>query len=219
MINIIIKSINSLISKSLIKTSLLCFIVTAIVLCCFIGGVYFTMSNTSFVSSSWIEKSLDYLFSAGSVIIAWFLFPVLTPVIASFFVDRVVTKIEENNYKGSVNRVSNNGSKTFFEALKFTFVMLILNILCLPLYLIPVVNIAVYYLLNSYLISREFFDMASASYLEPKDAKKLRKANRFSFIGLGFVIILINNIPVINLLAPIIAITLMTHLFFMLNKK
>jgi uncharacterized protein involved in cysteine biosynthesis len=177
------------------------------------------MSSTSFVASGWIETSLDYLFSAGAVVMAWFLFPILTPVIASFFVEKVVTKIEESNYKGSVARVSNNGSKTFFEAIKFTFIMLILNILCLPFYFIPVVNIAVYYLLNSYLISREFFDMASASYLEPKDAKTLRKANRFSFIGLGFVIILINNIPVINLLAPIIAITLMTHLFFMLNKK
>lgn len=219
MIAVIKKSVSSIFSKELIKTSLMCLLTTAVVLGVFVGGANIATSTTELVSYGWIESILDFLLSAGAVLIAWLLFPVITPVIASFFVDSVTEKIEKKYYPGVLSRTSHSVSTTVIEAVKFVMVMVALNIVCLPLYLIPVINIFVYYLLNSYLISREFFDMAAAFYVSPQESKKLRKSNRGSVMGLGLVIVIINTIPVLNLFGPIIAITLMVHLFFGLYNK
>jgi len=219
MISIIQKSVKSIFSKELIHTSLLCLFITAVVLGVFVGGANIATSTTELVSYGWIESILDFLFSAGAVFIAWLLFPVITPVIASFFVDSVTEKIEKKDYPDVLQRTSHSISTTVIEAVKFVSIMIVLNIVCLPLYLIPVINIFVYYLLNSYLISREFFDMAAAFYVSPEESKKLRKSNRGSVMGLGLVIVIISNVPVLNLFGPIIAITLMVHLFFGLYKK
>ena len=165
------------------------------------------------------EKVIDYILNDGAVLMAWFLFPIVTPVIASFFVDKVASEIERKDYPGLLSKTPHKLSTILKEALNFMFIMLILNIICLPFYLIPVFGLSVYYLLNSYLISREFFEMAAGCYLSPIEAKKMRRGNRLVIVGSGFVIILIGNTPVINLFAPIISITIMVHLFFKLYKQ
>ena len=220
MIDVLNKSLVSVFSARLIRTSIICLVITAIVLGAFVALANLAASNTEIASWGWVEKILDAMLKSGAVIIAWFLFPIVTPVIASFFVDRVASEIEKKDYPGVLKKSSGNKVHVvFLEALKFTSVLLLLNILCLPFYLIPVVNVVVYYLLNSYLISREFFDMAGGCYFSPSEVKKLRKSNRIVVTMVGFLIVIINNVPLLNLFGPIIAITLMVHLFFKLYKK
>ena len=220
MIDIIKKSFVSIASARLIRTSIICLLISALILGVFVALANFAASNTELASWGWVDKILDYLLNAGAVFIAWFLFPIVTPVIASFFAEKVVREIEKKDYQGLLQNTSNNKILTvFFEALKFALIMLFLNIICLPFYLIPVVNVVVYYLLNSYLISREFFEMAASCYYNHSEVKQIRKSNRMMIMGFGFLIVVINNVPVLNLFGPIIAITLMAHLFFKLYKK
>ncbi|MDA0782156.1 MAG: EI24 domain-containing protein [Rickettsiales bacterium] len=219
MIDIIKRSIVSITSAGLIRTSVTCLLITAVILGLFIATANFATSNTQISSWGWGEKVIDYILNAGAVLMAWFLFPIVTPVIASFFVDKVASEIERRDYPGLLSKTPHKLSTILKEALNFMFIMLILNIICLPFYLIPVFGLSVYYLLNSYLISREFFEMAAGCYLSPIEAKKMRRGNRLVIVGSGFVIILISNTPVLNLFAPIISITIMVHLFFKLYKQ
>lgn len=219
MIDIIKKSFSSIVSARLISTSVICLLITAVMLGSFVGLAYLATSNTEIFSWGWVDKVLDYVLNAGAVVIAWFLFPIVTPLIASFFVDKVASEIEKKDYQGLLNRTSHKLSSTLVEALNFTFIMLILNIICLPFYLIPILGLVVYYLLNSYLISREFFDMAAGCYLSHVEVKKMRRSHRWLIVGFGVLMVLISNIPILNLFAPIISITLMVHLFFRLYKK
>jgi CysZ protein len=219
MIDILLKSVNSLLSRRLIKTSFISLIITFVILALFVGGAWVATLNTEVATYKWLEVVIDFLVNSGAVVLAWFLFPVITPLIASLFVEKVAKEIEREDYTGCLNVTKHKISTTFFEALRFAVFMLFLNILCLPFYFIPFVNVIVYYLLNSYLISREFFDMAAGVYLKPADVKALRRSNRFNIIGLGFLIVIINNIPILNLIGPIISITIMVHMFFKLNFK
>src|SRR3546814_18267334 len=59
---------------------------------------------------------------------------------------------------------------------------LILNLLVLPLYLvliwIPPLNLLLFYLLNGYLLGREYFEMVAVRRLDLAAAKRLRRAFR-----------------------------------------
>jgi uncharacterized protein involved in cysteine biosynthesis len=92
-------------------------------------------------------------------------------------------------------------------------VVIICNIIVLPLYFIPVINLFVYYLLNGYLISREYFQMVAIRHHEMEEVTRLRKTNASELYLMGIVIAFALTIPILNLIAPIIATAAMVHLY------
>ena len=66
---------------------------------------------------------------------------------------------------------------------------------------------------NGYLISREYFELVALRRVGREDAKRIRLAhrNRLFLAGVGIAVLL--AIPVVNLLAPVIATAVMVHLF------
>jgi CysZ protein len=57
-------------------------------------------------------------------------------------------------------------------ALKFTSVMVVLNLIALPWYLVPILNVIVFYGLNAYLLGRENFEMVALGRLDPRSAQQ-----------------------------------------------
>ena len=78
--------------------------------------------------------------------------------------------------------------------------------------LIPGVNIVAFFLVNGYLIGREYFEFAAMRFMAPADAKRLRKAHGGQVFVAGLVVALVLAIPIVNLLAPIFGTVLMVHL-------
>ncbi len=87
------------------------------------------------------------------------------------------------------------------------------NILVLPLYFVPVINLFVYYLLNGYLISREYFHMVAVRHHPLEEVTRLRKRNGGELYMMGIVIAFSLTIPIVNLVAPIVATAAMVHLY------
>src|SRR3546814_14930871 len=85
---------------------------------------------------------------------------------------------------------------------------LILNLLVLPLYLvliwIPPLNLLLFYLLNGYLLGREYFEMVEVRRLDLAAAKRLRRDFRGQVILVGAVIPFLLTLPLVNLVTPII---------------
>jgi uncharacterized protein involved in cysteine biosynthesis len=198
--------------------ALACFAVTLVALIGFMVGVIVFLGSTTLFSSPDIDRLVDITGSFLAVGIAWFLFPILTPVIAAFFSDRIADIVEQTDYPGQQAPKAQPLPAMLAQALLFTLTILLLNLLCLPLYFIPGVTLVVYYGLNSYLLGREFFEMVSGRYMDAKSARFLRKQNQAVIMGVGLVIVLATMVPLLNLLAPIIGVVLMVHVFFMLNK-
>jgi CysZ protein len=96
-------------------------------------------------------------------------------------------------------------------ALQFTAVMVLLNLLVLPLYLVPVVNVVAFYGINGYLLSREYFDLVALRRLDARAAQRLRQAQRGRLFVAGLLIAGLLTIPLVNLLAPLIAAAFMVH--------
>jgi CysZ protein len=215
----ITKTIRSLTRPSVMIIMAVCFIVTAALLVSFIASVKWAFGSIELVSIGFIDTAIDYLGGIGATIIAWFLFPLLTPIIASLFCDITAKKIEQKDYAGKLQPIKQSITANLISAILFTLKSLFLNILCLPFYFIPLLNIFIYYLLNSYLLGREFFEIAANRYIEPSAVNSLRRKNRFAVMSAGLMITFATNLPMINLVAPIIAIVLMMHLFARLFLK
>ena len=98
-----------------------------------------------------------------------------------------------------------------------------LNLLCLPFYLIlmfvPPLNLVLYYVLNGYLISREFFELVALRRMEPAAALNMRQQSRGKIMIAGILLTFLLTIPIVNFLTPVIATAFMVHLFHSLPGR
>ena len=73
-------------------------------------------------------------------------------------------------------------------------------------------GVIIFFLVNGYLIGREYFQFASMRFKPEKEANRLRKQFSFEVFLAGLVIAAFMSVPVLNLLTPVFAATLMVHL-------
>jgi hypothetical protein len=174
------------------------------------AGVYELLQMIPVVrDAGWL---VDAGFSMVATLLAVFIFPMLLPVILFFFSSSVVENVERAEYPGVPEPVPPYWPSLMQDAL-FVGKTLLLNLLVLPLYLVPVVNLFVYYVLNGYLLSSEMYSLVAGRHLMREQAVALKRiyGRRFFIAGVCFAFAM--TLPVVNLVAPLWGIALMVHLF------
>lgn len=212
----LIKTFNSLTSNRRLQGYIvLSVIITFCVTSAIVGAAIWWLNHTEFFERGWLESVADIVASFGAIIVGVIITPALMPLIASFFEDPILNALEKENQKEHPSDQTPTRDGTFAgdiaEDIRFMFVVIILNVLCLPLYLIPGINLGVYYLLNGYLLGREFFTNVEAKYTSKKQARQIYKANKAKFFGNGIVLAFMATLPIINWFLPVFALTLMFH--------
>jgi CysZ protein len=161
---------------------------------------------------------LDWLAAAlGELVVlalAWLLFPAVATLVLGFYLDRVVVAVEARDYpeRGAPRR--RPLARTLISAARLGLLTIAVNLLALPLYLfVPGMNLVLFLALNGYLLGGEYFEVVALRRLDAATAGAMR--NRFGgriFVG-GVVIAGVFALPLVNLLAPIVATVFMLHLF------
>jgi CysZ protein len=170
--------------------------------------------ETVFLSIPWMDTLVDWLGSIAVIGLVWLLFPAVASVIIGFLLEDIAQAVEDKHYPNLPEANHIPISVSLIEALKFSAVMIILNLLALPIYLFfPAINFLVFYLLNGYLISREYFELVGQRRVGLQKAKALRKAYQGKLIIAGAMTAFLLTIPLVNLLAPVIGTAVMVHLF------
>lgn len=166
------------------------------------------------VNIPWVDTAIDWLGSIATIAVVWLLFPAVASVIIGFLLEDIAEAVEKKHYPDLPPAHSIPWGETLVEAIKFAGVMLLLNILALPIYLLfPAVNLLVFYSLNGYLISREYFELVGQRRVGVKKAKALRKAYQGRLLIAGALTAFLLTIPLVNLLAPVVGTAAMVHLF------
>ena len=95
--------------------------------------------------------------------------------------------------------------------LRFTVVVLAVNLLGLVLLFVPGVNVVVWWLVNGYLLGRLYFELAALRFHPYAEVTALRRlfAGRI-FLG-GLLIAAFVAIPIVNLAAPLVGTAFMVH--------
>ena len=174
----------------------------------------------------WIEV-VEWIFGAGAVVgvlvVSFFLFPAIVVVVMSFLLDDIAEAVERRHYPGLPAPRDQPLRAAVMSGLVFAGVTLALNLLALPLYLLllflPPFNLFVFYLLNGYLLGREYFELVAARRLDMAGVGRLRRAYRGRLLLAGAVIAFLLTVPIVNLVTPIVATGFMLHVFEGLRRR
>ena len=166
-----------------------------------------------------LDWLVDTLGSLAAVIILVLLLPSFFGLIASFKLDTICSEVEKRHYQDLPPASYKSLIGPLLIGLRFTIILVILNIAVIPLSLIPPVYLISGWFLNGYLLGREFFELVAIMNLNPNQIRILRKKQKLTVFFIGLVLALISMVPILNLLLPLYATALMTHVFHYLQKK
>jgi uncharacterized protein involved in cysteine biosynthesis len=156
-------------------------------------------------------------------IITLLLFPAVATTVLSFLLERIAHAVEASYYPNLGAARRQGIPELIWQALRFTLVMLLVNLVGLVVY-IPLaiffgLGAALYLVINGYLLGREYFELVAMRRLDPRTADALRRTHSGRIWLGGIVLALISTVPFLNLLAPVIGTAAMLHEFEALRTR
>ncbi|TJV03399.1 MAG: sulfate transporter family protein [Mesorhizobium sp.] len=136
----------------------------------------------------------------------------VTAVIAGLFLDDVAEVVERTDYPADPPGRAMPALRSLVLAIKFFGVVILGNIVALLLLLVPGINIAAFFIVNGYLLGREFFEFAAMRFRPEEEARALRRHHAGTVFLAGLVIAAFLAVPLLNLVTPLFAAAMMVHL-------
>jgi uncharacterized protein involved in cysteine biosynthesis len=168
------------------------------------------LTVTGFV---WLDRIIGVLGSAGALFLAWLLFPAMSAIVMGFFLDRVARAVEQRHYPRLPPPRRQSIGEILNASLRLGLLAIAINLIALPFYFWPAINLLVYYGLNGYLVAKEYFILIALRRLDVAAANGMWRHYRLRLTLSGIVIAFVLSLPVVNLVAPVWAAALMLHLF------
>lgn len=160
----------------------------------------------------WLETVLSLLTGIGAIFLLGFLVAPVTAIIAGLLQDDIAEVVESRDYPADPPGKALPLSVALPQAIKFTGIVIAGNLLALLLLLVPGVNLIAFFVVNGYLLGREFFEFAASRFRSPTEARALRRAHSGTVFLAGLAIAGFLAVPLLNLLTPIFATVMMVHL-------
>jgi uncharacterized protein involved in cysteine biosynthesis len=204
----------------------------------FIGvwiAAWFGLSWSGEALSDWValepggiwDKALGWVVGAAGVVAllvaSFLLFPAIMSIALSLMLEGIAQAVERRHYPELPPAREQSVGEAVKMALAFAAVMLLFNLLALPFYLLlmflPPLNLFVFYLLNGYLLGREYFELVAARRFDIDGARRLRRKFRGRVMLAGAVITFLLTVPIVNLVTPVVATGFMLHVFERLRRR
>lgn len=161
----------------------------------------------------WLDRVVEVLGVLGTLLVAWFLFPPVVVAVSSLFLERIVAITEERYYPALPPPRPIPLGESIVTALRLLGLSLLLNLLALPLYFVPLLNLPLWLVINGWLVGREYAELVGLRRVAPRELDVLRRQQRGVFWFSGMAIAFLLSLPLINLVAPIVGAAFMTHRF------
>ncbi|HEY6632133.1 MAG TPA: sulfate transporter family protein [Rhizobiaceae bacterium] len=143
----------------------------------------------------------------------------VTAIVAGVFLDDIAETVERTDYPLDPPGKPVPVLQSVLLTLKFFAIVIAGNLVALLLLFVPGVNIGAFFLVNGYLLGREFFEFAAMRFRPEADAKALRSKHAGTVFLAGLVIAGFLAIPLLNLLTPLFAAAMMVHLHKMITVR
>lgn len=143
----------------------------------------------------------------------------VTAIVAGLFIDDIAEAVERQDFPNEPPGKAVPPLRSLVLAIKFFGVVVLGNIIALLLLLVPGINIAAFFIVNGYLIGREFFEFAAMRFRSEQDAKRLRRKHAGTVFLAGLVIAAFLSVPIVNLATPLFAAAMMVHLHKLISAR
>lgn len=182
-------------------------------------GATALLDEAQFAGIGWLDAVIIVLGSLAALVVAWLLFPAIALLVLGLFLGGIVTAAERRHYPGLGPPRPLEFGATVASALRLLLLAVLVNIILLPIYLIPGINLFVYYGLNGYLIAREYFELVALRRVDGAAAQVMWRRHRGRLILVGVIIVFLLSLPLINLVAPVVGAAFMLHIFEELRRR
>lgn len=169
--------------------------------------------------AGWASFLLAIAASIGLALALALLISPVTAVIAGLFIDDVADVIETRDYPDEPVGREMPLLRGILHSIKFFGIVIVGNLIALLLLFVPGINLIAFFVVNGYLLGREFFEFAAMRYRSEAEAKSFRYQNRATVFTAGLIIAAFLAVPILNLLTPLFAASLMVHLHKALSKR
>lgn len=146
------------------------------------------------------------------------MFPIAFLVVG-FFLDDIAGAVETKHYP-NLSKVEPLGiAEIIGDAIRLFFMMIFANLIAVIIYfLIPPLAPFIFYIVNGYLLGREYFQLVAMRRLGEKGATKMRKKYGGQIWVAGILMALPLSIPIVNILVPLLGVATFTHMFHRLDQ-
>lgn len=161
--------------------------------------------------SGWLEGLAQFGGVFAAIVIAWFIFPAVAAAIAGIFADEVIDAVEARHYPALPPGRPVPILAAVLDGLKLAAIALLVNVAALPLLVIPPLYVLFTWIVNGWLLGREYFEMVAFRRMDRAAAHDLRRRHNRTFTIAGVMIAVCLTIPFVNLVAPVLGAAFMVH--------
>jgi len=166
---------------------------------------------------NWVVDILGALAVLG---LTWLLFPAVVTLVTGLFLERVAAAVEARDYPGQPPPRRAPLREILATTLRLMGLTILLNLLALPVYVLaPGINVFLFLGLNGYLFGREYFEVVALRRLDVMTVRAVRQRFGGRVFAGGVVIAGLFALPLVNLVAPVIATAFMVHIFQELRRR
>lgn len=168
---------------------------------------------------AWVSTMLAWLLGAGLVIGMGFLIAPVTSVFAGVFLDEIADEVEGRHYPHDPKGVPLSLSQSIGITARFLGLVVIGNLIALALVLFLGLGVLIFFLLNGYLLGREYFQFAALRHRPMDEVTALQQHHGGEIFLAGLAIAAVLTIPIVNFLTPLFAGALMVHIYKGIEAK
>jgi CysZ protein len=177
------------------------------------------------VTLPWIGPvaSVDSVVSLAAIPLVLLLSVVLmvpvAAIVVGFFLDEIAAAVEARHYTSLPPAMPLAFSLQAADSFKFLGLVVAVNLVALVVYLaVPPFAPLVFWLVNGYLLGREYFQLVAMRRLGPIGAAELRRLYSLRIWGAGVLMAIPLSVPLLNLIVPIVGVAVFTHQFHRLAR-
>jgi CysZ protein len=166
-----------------------------------------------------IDNSTGVLGGIGvTLLLMWLLFPAVAIGVIVGFAERIIKAVEARHYPQSLAAVRPLGATGLaLLGLRSSGRLLLVNLIALPFYLILLITgvgpIILFVLINGWAAGRDFGEMVSYRHGDRETRRRWLYETRSGRTGIGIACAALFLVPFLNLLAPILGVAAVTHLY------
>jgi CysZ protein len=165
------------------------------------------------VGPAWLSAVLSVVVALGLIVSVIFLAPPTASLVASFFLDDVAAMVERT--------IDPNGppgrplplAPSVAMGIRFAVLSALVNAVVFALTIFTGVGLASFFILNGYLLGREYFELAAMRHVSGAEARFLFQRNVPMIVIAGAIVSGFVAVPVLNLLTPLFATAFMTRVY------
>ena len=182
-------------------------------------GAGWLLAGISWFDIGWIDRLIDALGTLAAAVLAWLLFPGVLAAMTGLWVEPISEAVEARYFPGLAAPRRQAARDGIMAGLRLAGRALVLNLVLLPLYLVPGLNLVLFYGANGYLVARGYFEQVAVRRLTLPETRALFGRHRLQLWFVGVIVTFMTTIPLLNLVVPIVATALMTHLLEDLRSR